>query len=126
MNTTDIAAWLDASGGYTAVYRDRLERLRPAKDKAEVRYNRYLKMPSLEDRQIPNYLSGFEGEVLISAKIDRITGLLSTRSVWQPKGRSFWYSHLDKFVAARPPSTDGANRTNVPDQEPSSRPVVGP
>ena len=38
MNPGDIAAWLDASGGYTAVYRDRLDRLRAPKDKAEMRY----------------------------------------------------------------------------------------
>ena len=63
-------------------------------------------MKPLEERQIPDFLSGFDGEVLISAGIDRTTGLLMTRSVWQPKGTSFWYSHLDKFAATRRPSID--------------------
>ena len=59
MKPDEIAAWLDADGGYTAVYRDRLDRLRAkdkAKDKAEVRYSRYLMMQPLDERQVPEHL----------------------------------------------------------------------
>jgi hypothetical protein len=123
MKPDDIAAWLDEKGGYTVVYRDRRDRLHAPKDKAEVRYNRYLKMKPLEERQIPDCCSGVDGEVLISASIDRATGLLRTRSVWQPKGKSFWYSHVEKFVAARPATAEtGADRPNAVAGQSSSAP----
>jgi hypothetical protein len=102
MKPNDIARWLDDSGGYTTVYRDRLDRLRDPKDKIAERYGRYLTLPPQEQRDIPKWLSGFDGEVVISAHINRSSGKLEYRSVWQPEGSSFWYSRLDQFIAARP------------------------
>jgi hypothetical protein len=102
MKTAHIPVWLDDSGGYTKVYRDRLERQRDPKDKIAERYLRYLNLPPQEQRDIPDWLNGFAGEVVISAHIDRNTGKLEYRSVWQPKGSSFWYSRLNQFIAARP------------------------
>jgi len=98
----EIAGWLDKMGGYTAVYRERLDRLRDPKDKIAERYGRYLALPPLEQRDIPEWLSGFAGEVVLSAHIDRNTGKLEYRSVWQPNGSVFWYGRLDQFIAARP------------------------
>lgn len=98
----EIAEWLDESGGYTTVCRDRLDRLRDPKDKAEERYHRYLMLKPLEQRDIPDWMSGFAGEVLISAHIDQSSGKLEYRSVCQPEGSAFWYSRLDQFIAARP------------------------
>ena len=89
MKPDDIPAWLDKSGGYTQVYRDRLDRLRGPKDKIADRYLRYLALPPLEQRDIPEWLSGFEGEIVISANINRATGRLEYRSVWQRKGSQF-------------------------------------
>lgn len=122
MKTDDIAAWLDADGGYTAVYRDRLDRLRAkdtAKDKAEVRYSRYLMMQPLDERQAPEYLDGLDGEVLIAASVDRSSGSLITRSVWQPKGSAFWHAYVDKFVAARPENSRSADVAQTAMREPS-------
>jgi hypothetical protein len=121
MRPDEVAAWLDAAGGYTAVYRNRLDRLRAndeAKDRAEVRYNRYLMMMPLDEQKLPEYLGSIDGEVLISASIDRAAGILMTRSVWQPKGNSFWYSHVDKLVAARPDGQPG-NAAQPAMREPS-------
>jgi hypothetical protein len=104
MKPDEVAAWLDAAGGYTAVYRNRLQRLRGKdkdKDNAEARYSRYLMMQPLDERRVPEYLGSFDGEVLIAARVDRTTGVLITRSVWQPKGNSFWHAYVDKFVATR-------------------------
>jgi len=98
----DIAGWLDKMGGYTAVYRERLDRLRDPKDKIAERYGRYLALPALEQRDIPDWLAGFDGEVVVSAHINRHSGKLEYRSVWQPEGSQFWYSRLDQFIAARP------------------------
>jgi len=102
MKPDDIVAWLGKSGGYTTVYRDRLERLREPKDKIAERYGRYLSLPPLEQRAIPEWLSGFDGEIVVSAHLDRAAGKLEYRSVWQPEGSSFWYSRVDQFIAARP------------------------
>ena len=98
----DLAGWLDKMGGYTAVYRERLDRLRDPKDKIAERYGRYLALPPLEQRNIPEWLAGFDGEVVVSAHINRDSGKLEYRSVWRPEGSSFWYSRLDQFIAARP------------------------
>jgi hypothetical protein len=98
----EIAAWLDKMGGYTAVYRERLDRLRDPKDKIAERYGRYLALPALEQRDIPDWLAGFDGEVVVSAHINRHSGKLEYRSVWQPEGSQFWYSRLDQFITARP------------------------
>lgn len=98
---SEIAAWLDKMGGYTAVYRERLDRLRDPKDKIAERYGRYLALPPLEQRGVPDWLAGFDGEVVISAHINRHSGKLEYRSVWQPEGSQFWYSKVDQFIAAR-------------------------
>jgi hypothetical protein len=102
MKPNEIAAWLGKMGGYTAVYRDRLDRLREPKDKIAERYGRYLALQPLEQRDIPDWLDGFDGEVVVSAHINRRSGKLEYRSVWRPEGGSFWYSRLDRFIAARP------------------------
>ena len=101
MKPDEIAAWLDKSGGYTTVYRDRLDRLRAPKDKAEERYHRYLMLKALEEQDIPDWMTSFVGEVLISARIDRNTGKLEYRSVWQPEGSAFWYSHRSCLATLR-------------------------
>ena len=102
MTTDEIPAWLDERGGYTKVYRDRLERLKEPKDKIAERYGRFLKLRPLEQRDIPEWLDGFAGEVVIAAHIDRNTGKLDYRSVWRPGGNAFWHGKLDHFIAARP------------------------
>jgi hypothetical protein len=102
MRPDEIAAWLDKSGGYSTLYRGRLDRLRDPKDKAEERCHRYLTLKPLEERDIPDWMNGFAGEVLISARIDRNTGKLEYRSVCQPEGSAFWNSRLDQFITARP------------------------
>jgi hypothetical protein len=102
MLPVEIAGWLDKMGGYTAVYRDRLDRLRAPKDKIAERYDRYLTLPPVEQRDIPDWLDGFDGEVVVSAHINRSTGKIEYRSVWKPEGSSFWYNRLAQFIAARP------------------------
>jgi hypothetical protein len=103
MKPDEMVAWLNKMGGYTKVYRERLDRLRePNNNKAE-RYHRYLKLPPLEERDIPEWLDGFDGEVVLSVQIDRHARRMKCRSVWQPKGSSFWYGNaLGQFIAARP------------------------
>ena len=102
MTPGKIPAWLDERGGYTKVYRDRLERLKEPKDKIAERYGRFLKLRPLEQRDIPEWLDGFGGEVVIAAHIDRNTGKLDYRSTWRPEGSAFWHGKLDQFIAARP------------------------
>jgi hypothetical protein len=102
MKPDGIPDWLDERGGYTKVYRDRLERLKEPKDKIAERYGRFLKLRPLEQRDIPEWLDGFVGEVVIAAHIDRNTGKLDYRSVWRPEGSAFWHGKLDQFIAARP------------------------
>lgn len=119
MKPNEIAAWLDKSGGYTTVYRDRLDRRRVPKDKTEERYHRYLTLKPLEERDIPNWMSGLDGEIVISARIDRSTGRLEYRSAWQPEGSTFWNSRLDQFIAARPDYGEAVEpvRTATPDND---------
>src|SRR4051794_13966209 len=98
MNPDAIARWLDDRGGYTKVYRDRLDRLRDPQKKIAKKYHRYLLLPPQEQRDIPEWLAGFDGEVVISARISRVSRKLEYRSVWQPEGSSFWYSRVDQFI----------------------------
>src|SRR5262249_25578724 len=94
--------WLSAHGSYTIIYNRRRNRGKEPVDNQEARYSRFLKLPPLEQRDIPEWASGFDGEVVIAAHIDRNTGKLEYRSVWRPEGRAFWSSRLDQFIAARP------------------------
>jgi hypothetical protein len=98
----NIAAWLDTHGGYTTIYARRLGRNKEPADKREARYRRFLNLPPLEQRDIPDWLDGFDGDVVIAAHIDPATGKIDYRSVWQPEGSAFWQSRLDQFIAARP------------------------
>jgi hypothetical protein len=113
-----IPEWLDEQGGYTGVYRKRLERLKEPKDKIVERYGRFLKLKPLEQREIPEWLEGFAGEVVIAAHIDRNTDKLEYRSVWRPDGGAFWHSKLDQFIAARPDYGEAVQPVRVQRAEP--------
>lgn len=103
MKPADVAVWLDKMGGYTVVYRKRLDRSRDPKDAIAERYSWYLALPPVEQRDLPNWLAGVEdGEVLLSARINRGTGKIEYRSLLRPRGSQFWYARIDQLIAARP------------------------
>ncbi len=97
-----IAEWLSAHGSYTGIYGRRRGRNKEPADKREARYRRFLSLPPIEQRDIPDWLGGFDGDVVIAAHVDTATGKIDYRSVWQPEGSAFWQSKLDQFIAARP------------------------
>jgi len=113
-----IAEWLSAHGSYTTIYKRRRDRSKRPADKQEARYSRFLNLPPLEQRDIPEWASGFHGEVLIAAHIDHSTGKLEYRSVWRPDGGGFWHSKLDQFIAARPDYGKAVEPVRVQPAEP--------
>lgn len=125
MTPDDIPAWLESKGGYTKVYRDRLERVREPKDKRAERYSQYLKLPPREKRAIPEWLNGFDGEVLISAHVDRAANKLDYRAVCKPKGSTFWYRCVDQFLATRPEQSEAADHLE-PSAEPANDDISAP
>jgi hypothetical protein len=114
----NIAAWLDTHGGYTTIYARRRGRNKEPADKREARYRRFLNLPPLEQRDIPDWLDGFAGDVVIAAHIDPATGKIDYRSVWQPEGSAFWRSKLDQFIAARPDYGKAVEPVRMPRAEP--------
>jgi hypothetical protein len=114
MKPDDIPTWLSECGGYTKVYRDRLQRLREPKDKIGERYAGFLELKPVEEREIPEWLGGFSGEVVIAAHIDDGARKLQYRSVWRPERTSFWHSRLEQFLAARRGFGQGVDTVCVP------------
>jgi hypothetical protein len=114
----DIAAWLDTHGGYTTIYKRRRDRNKEPADKQEARYRKFLNLPPLEQRDIPDWLEGFDGDVVIAARIDWTTGKIDYRSAWQPEGSAFWQGKLNQFIAARPDYGKAVEPVREPRAEP--------
>jgi hypothetical protein len=113
----NVAAWLDAHGGYTTIYKRRRDRNKESADKHEVRYRKFLGLPPLEQRDTPDWLEGFDGDVVIAAHIDAATGKIDYRSAWQPEGSAFWHGKLNQFIA-RPDYGKAVEPVREPRAEP--------
>jgi hypothetical protein len=122
MKPDDIPTWLSECGGYTKVYRDRLQRLREPKDKIGERYAGFLELKPVEEREIPEWLGGVSGEVVIAAHIDDGARKLQYRSVWRPERTSFWHSRLEQFLATRRERSATVEAACVPLDEPTTDP----
>jgi hypothetical protein len=114
----DITAWLDTHGGYTTIYKRRRDRNKEPADKQEARYRKFLNLPPLEQRDIPDWLEGFAGDVVIAAHIDPATGKVDYRSAWQPESSAFWHGKLNQFIAARPDYAKAVKPVLAPRAEP--------
>jgi hypothetical protein len=122
MKPDEIPAWLSECGGYTKVYRDRLQRLREPKCNIGERYAEFLELKPVEEREIPDWLGGFSGEIIIAAHVDDVARKLQYRSVWRPEHPSFWHSRLEQFFAARRESSETVEAVCMPRDEPTTDP----
>ena len=103
MTPGGIPEWLESKGGYSKVYRDRLERFKEPTDKKAERYSRCLSLPLREEHEIPECAGDLDGEVLLLAHIDRKNNTIEYISAGKPKETCHCLDQFLRVLLSRAP-----------------------